>query len=89
MEGTNANVTTKDIVLGLDSKVDALIAGMAKLDGQMAPVIATTIDHETRLRTLEKFSIRLSGAWVTVGIGSSVLAGVAGLVVGVAAFILH
>lgn len=76
------NVTTKDIVLGLDAKVDALIVGLAELKGSVTPSLAQVADHEKRLRKLETSSIRLSGAWTAVGVAASAFAGIAGLVLG-------
>lgn len=49
------NVTTKDIVLGLDTKVDALVIGLARLEGAMLPQGLQVADHETRIRALERF----------------------------------
>jgi hypothetical protein len=86
MATTNGeNVTTKDIVLGLDAKVDTLIVGMAELKGQLTPTVAAVADHETRIRKLESTGLRLSGAWTMAGIVTSALAGVLGLALGAAA----
>lgn len=73
------NVTTKDIVLGLDTKVDALIVGVAVMNGQLTPALATVTDHEMRIRALESGRSRLAGIWMAVSIAGAAIAGIAGL----------
>lgn len=82
MATNGENVTTKDIVLGLDAKVDTLIVGLAELKGSVTPTLAQVADHEKRIRSLESSGMRLSGAWTTLGIVASALAGFAGLALG-------
>lgn len=40
-------------------------------------------DHEQRLRVVENTGIILRGAWVTLGVVASIVAGSAGLILGV------
>ncbi len=43
-------------------------------------------DHEERLRVVERSGIVLRGVWVTMGVITSVVAGSAGLIIGVLAY---
>jgi hypothetical protein len=58
-------ITTKDVVLNLDRKVDELIAGMADLKviaGTVGTTVETLHDHESRIRALETESAESKGA---------------------------
>jgi ABC-type proline/glycine betaine transport system permease subunit len=71
---TEPQITTKDVVLNLDRKVDGLIADMADVK-VIAGTVGTTVtmlhDHEMRIRSLERFryaipSVALLGLLATV-----------------------
>lgn len=66
-------ITTKDVVLNLDRKVDELIAGMADLKviaGTVSTTVETLHDHETRLRSLEKFRYAVPSAAVIAALAA-------------------
>jgi len=66
-------ITTKDVVLNLDRKVDELIAGMADLKviaGTVGTTVETLHDHETRLRSLERFRYTVPSAAVFVALAA-------------------
>lgn len=84
MSAREPQITTKDIVLNLDRKVDALIASMADIRviaGTVGTTVETLHDHEQRLRSLESESAegkgagRLRRAWWAA---AAVLVGAAG-----------
>jgi hypothetical protein len=83
IEGT-VNYSVKELLARVDLKIDLL---GDKLDSKADQKDVTAL--VVRVEKLESSSIRLSGAWATLGITASVLAGIAGLCVGVAAFILN
>jgi hypothetical protein len=71
-------LTMRDVVLEIRADVKDLKATAAsKTDIE---------DHETRIRGLEQAGFRLSGAWSTVGVLGGVLAGIAGLALGLLSF---
>jgi hypothetical protein len=58
-------ITTRDVVLSLDRKVDQLVADMADVKviaGTVGSNVATLIDHEHRIRQLEKFRYGIPSA---------------------------
>lgn len=77
-----------DIKKKLEERTDELEGRINKIDreGSMGTK-GDLIDHEARIRALEISGSRLSGAWAAVGIVFGAIAGVAGLIVGVLAYV--
>ena len=71
------NVTTKDIVLGLDAKVDTLIVGLAELKGSVVPTLIQVADHEKRLRDIERFKAAVPSTAVLATVATVVSIAVA------------
>lgn len=73
---TEPQINTKDIVLRLDTKVDQLISDVGDLKviaGTVGTTVETLHDHETRIRSLERFrfafpSIALIGAFAALAL---------------------
>lgn len=76
----DAQITTKDVVLRLDEKVDSLIRDMADVKviaGTVGTTVTQLIDHEQRLRSLETSRSEETGEkayrrWFPAFIGSLV-----------------
>ncbi len=73
-------LTAMDVVLRLEKKMDD---GFAEIKQELGGVLK---DHEERIRVVEKSGIVLRGVWVTLGVITSVVAGSAGLIIGVLAY---
>lgn len=83
-------LTMRDAVMEIRDDVKGLAAHIDRIDREGSIGTKQDLDdHENRIRVLEGGSSRLAGAWATAGIAASVLAGLAGLAVGVAAFVLN
>lgn len=74
---TETSITTKDIVLGLDRKVDDLIVGLAEIKGTLSPTVAQVADHEVRLRSLERFRHAIPSVTFLSAVGATAAAVVA------------
>lgn len=62
---TEPQITTKDVVLRLDEKVDSLMRDMADVKviaGTVGSTVSQLIDHEQRLRRLERFRYTVPSA---------------------------
>jgi hypothetical protein len=81
MADTNENFTVKEILLNHVKNTDE---NFRKLETKLDII---SLDHETRIRVLERSGSKLSGAWSTVTLIGAFLAGAAGLVIGVLAYL--
>lgn len=81
MDASNQSFTVKEILL---EHVRDTANNFQNLERKIDVV---ALDHETRIRQLEKSGSRLSGAWSTISVAVAVLAGGAGLVLGALAYL--
>lgn len=77
MDVNSQNFTVKEILL---EHVRDTADSFKKLENRLDIV---ALDHETRIRTLEKQKFSISGAWGAVGVLGAFIAGAGGLILGV------
>lgn len=76
-EAREPQINTKDIVLRLDTKVDQLISDVSDLRiiaGTVGSTVTTQIDHETRIRALERFRYAMPSATAVATLAAVVAA---------------
>lgn len=66
----DGDMTQRDILLGLDQKVDTLIIQMATVIANADTSGSTLQDHETRIRSLERFRFAFPSVAVLGFVGS-------------------
>lgn len=74
---TESQITTKDVVLALDKKVDGLIRDMADVKviaGTVGTTVTQLADHEMRLRVLERFRYAVPSATFVAALAAVVSA---------------
>lgn len=88
--GTEPFLSMRDAVMEIRKDVKDLTKVIERVDREGSIGTKQELnDHETRIRELETTGFRARGAFATLGIAASFLAGLAGLGVGVAAIILN
>lgn len=73
--GTEPFLTVREMVSEIRQELKEMRAEVAQR--------AVTDDHEERIRGLETATHTLRGVWLTLGVAASLIAGAAGLVLGV------
>jgi hypothetical protein len=80
-DSVNGGFTVKEILLDHVKTTDE---NFLKLETKLDII---SLDHETRIRVLERSGSRLSGVWSTLTLAGAFVAGTAGLVIGVLAYV--